>query len=197
MNSNDDSGGPATLAELHCEAQDLALSYIEQIGDDQWGASTPCSEWNVRALVNHITAGNLWVAALAAGETADDVGTSLDGDLLGDDPVGSFRASMETACRAFDEPGAMERIFPLSFGDVPGSLYVSQRFVDVLIHAWDVAEATGQAADLDNGLVHRCYDVVEPWRDAIRESDAFGAEVPVEDDAATQVQLLALLGRRA
>jgi hypothetical protein len=38
--------------------------------------------------------------------------------------------------------------------------------------------------------------VVEPWRDTIRESDAFGAEIPVEDDAATQVQLLALLGRR-
>ena len=197
MTSNDNTGGSATLSELHYEAQDLALSYIEQIGDVKWGASTPCSEWNVRTLVNHITAGNLWVAALAAGETADDVGTSLDGDLLGDDPVGSFRASMETACRAFDEPGAMERIFPLSFGDVPGSLYVSQRFVDVLIHAWDVAEATGQAASFDNELVHRCYDVVEPWRDAIRESDAFGAEIPVEDDAATQVQLLALLGRRA
>lgn len=186
-----------SLADLHCRAQDLALSYIEEIADDQWEAATPCSEWDVRALVNHLVARNRWVVELAEGRTIAEVGGALDGDVLGEDPVASFRASARAACDVFAEPDAMTQTFQLSFGDVPGSLYVSERFVDVLIHAWDVAIATGQATTLNDELIGRCYDMVAPRRESLRESDAFGPEVPVDDDAATQVRLLAMLGRRA
>lgn len=185
-----------SLADLHCQAQDLALSYTEGIADDQWGAATPCSEWNVRALVNHLMVGNRWVVELGDGRTIAEVGDALEGDVLGADPVASFRQSALRACNVLAAPDAMTQTFRLSFGDVPGSLYAAERFVDVLIHAWDIATATGQAANLDDDLVSRCYDVVEPRRDAIRERDDFGPEVPVEDDAPTQVRLLALLGRR-
>lgn len=185
-----------SLPELHCRAQDLALSYIEGIADDQWTAATPCSEWDVRALVNHLAAGNWWVAELATGKTIEEVGEMLEGDVLGSDPIAAFRESADAACEAFSEPGAMSRTFHLSFGDAPGALYASQRFVDVVIHAWDVATATGQVNTLDDALVGRCFDIVEPQREAIRDSDLFGPEIPVDDDAATQVRLLAMLGRR-
>jgi uncharacterized protein (TIGR03086 family) len=186
-----------SLADLHCRAQDLALSYIEGIADDQWDAATPCSEWNVRALVNHLVANNRWVVELAEGKTIAEVGDALDGDVLGEDPIESFRRSVGPACEAFAEQDAMSQTFHLSFGEVPGSLYASERFVDVLIHAWDVATATGQAATLNDDLVGRCHDMVESQREVIRRGDAFGPEIPVDDDAATQVRLLALLGRRA
>jgi uncharacterized protein (TIGR03086 family) len=137
------------------------------------------------------------VVELATGKTIDEVGGLLEGDVLGDDPVEVFQDSADAACDAFAEPGAMSRTFHLSFGDAPGSLYVSQRFVEVLIHSWDVAVATGQVAGLDDELVRRCFDIVEPRQEAMRGSGLFGSEVPVDDDAATQVRLLAMLGRRA
>jgi len=186
-----------SLPELHCRAQDLALSYIEEIADDQWTAATPCSEWDVRALVNHLAADNWWVVELATGKTIEEVGGMLEGDVLGPDPVAAFRDSADAACKAFSGPGAMTRTFHLSFGDASGALYASQRFVDVVIHGWDVATATAQVTTLDDALVGRCFDIVEPQREVIRASDLFGPEVPVDDDAATQVRLLAMLGRRA
>ena len=186
-----------SLADLHCRAQDLALSYIEGIADDQWQAATPCSEWDVRALVNHLVANNRWVVELSKGKTIAEVGDALDGDMLGMDPIAAFRESAGAACDAFAKSGAMTQTYQLSFGEAPGSLYVSERFVDVLIHAWDVATATGQATALSDELVGRCFDMIEPQRDAIRANDDFGPEVPIDDDAATQVRLLALLGRRS
>jgi uncharacterized protein (TIGR03086 family) len=54
---------------------------------DQWGSPTPCSEWSVRDLVNHVTSEDLWTVALMEGRTIEEVGSSLDGDLLGDEPV--------------------------------------------------------------------------------------------------------------
>lgn len=185
------------LPELHRQAQELALDYIEGVGPTQWNLDTPCSEWDVRSLVNHITAGNRWVGALAHGGRIEQIGEAFGGDLLGGDPVAAFRASMDEACAVFEAPGAMEETFHLSYGDAPGALFASRRFVDVLIHAWDVAVATGQEATLDDALVHRCYDIVEPAKDDIAKSPAFGPRVEVDDDADTQVKLLALLGRRS
>ncbi len=152
--------------------------------------------WDVRALVNHIVSGNLWAAELAAGRTIDDVGDRLDGDVLGDHPVAAYDASAAVAAAAFEAPGALDAPCAVSYGPVPGSVYAGHRFIDVLIHGWDLAVATGQDTTIDADLVDACLAVVEPQADLLRASGSFGQRVDIPADADPQTRLLALLGRQ-
>ena len=70
------------MRELHRRASERFGAYVQAVGDDQWGRPTPCTEWDVRALVNHLVYEQRWVAPLVQGKTIADVGDSLEGDLL-------------------------------------------------------------------------------------------------------------------
>ncbi len=157
---------------------------------------TPDSEWDVRALLNHVIAGNLWAAELAAGRTIEQVGDQLDGDVIGADPAAAYDRSAAAAAAAFDAPGVMDAPCAVSYGPVPGSVYAGHRFVDVLIHGWDLAAATGQDTTLDPALVDACLEVIEPQVEAFRAAGAVGPAVPAAPDASQQTRLLAILGRR-
>ena len=85
------------VAALHRNALGSTRKFVAGVRDDQWALPTPCGDWSVRELVNHIVAGNLWAAELANGRTIDDVGSDLDGDMLGADPVAAYDASAEAA----------------------------------------------------------------------------------------------------
>ena len=81
------------IAELHSQALDATREVIAGVRQGQWAVPTPCQGWDVRALVNHVVAGNLWAAELAAGATISEVGDHLDGDVLGADPLAAYDAS--------------------------------------------------------------------------------------------------------
>src|ERR1700745_3990685 len=149
------------IAELHAKALDATGTIVAGLPADRWHADTPCGRWDVRALGNHVVSGNLWAAELAAGRTIDDLGDRLDGDVLGADPVGAYDASAKAAAAAFRAPGAMDAPCAVSYGPVPGSVYAGHRFLDVFIHGWDLAVATGQDTALDAGLMRACQDVIE------------------------------------
>jgi uncharacterized protein (TIGR03086 family) len=183
------------IAELHAEALDATGTIVTGIPADRWHADTPCDGWDVRALVNHVVSGNLWAAELAAGRTIEDVGDRLDGDVLGPDPVGSYAASAKAAAAAFRAPGALNAPCAVSYGPVPGSVYAGHRFIDVLIHGWDLAAATGQDTALDATLVQDCREVIEPQLEAFRGAGAFAGPLPVPAGATGQTRLLAMLGR--
>ncbi|MDR2984494.1 MAG: TIGR03086 family protein, partial [Nocardiopsaceae bacterium] len=137
------------IAELHRRALDSTGRVVAGISADQLDLTTPDADWDVRALLNHVVGGNLWAAELAAGNTIDEVGERLDGDLIGTDPAAAYDRSATTAAAVFETPGAMDAPCAVSYGPVPGSVYAGHRFVDVLIHGWDLAEATGQDTSLD------------------------------------------------
>src|SRR5215471_10476071 len=183
------------IAELHAKALDATGMIVAGIPADRWHTDTPCDGWDVRALVNHVVSGNLWAAELAAGGTIEDVGDRLDGDVLGPDPVGTYTASAKAAAAAFRAPGALDAPCAVSYGPVPGSVYAGHRFIDVLIHGWDLAVATGQDAELDPALMQACREVIEPQLAAFRGAGAFGAELPAPVGATAQDRFLAMLGR--
>ncbi len=188
-----------SAAELLVRALGSAQQYVAGIRVDQWADPTPCTEWDVRALVGHLVNENLWAGELFNGKTMAEVGDRLDGDLLGDDPAGAFTSSVAVAKEAVLAPGAMEAICHLSFGDYPGSEYAEQLFLDMLVHGWDVATATGQDARLAQDLVDACYPVAQKIAGAVRSAGVgvLGEDLPVTSDADLQTRLLALLGRRA
>ncbi len=184
------------IAALHRGALGSTREFVAGVGDDQWALSTPCGDWSVRELVNHIVAGNLWAAELATGRTIDEVGSALDGDMLGADPVAAYDASAKAAADAFEAPGALDAPCAVSYGPVPGSVYAGHRFLDVLIHGWDVAAATGQGTDLDPNLVDGCWEVVRPQLALLQSSGAFGTAAIASADDSPQANLLAALGRK-
>lgn len=186
----------ADIAELHARALESTGAIVAGIPPDHWHCWTPCEGWDVRALVNHLVSGNLWAAELAGGATIDGVGGRLDGDLLGSDPAASYAESARSAVAAFRRPGALDALCAVSYGPVPGAVYAGHRFVDVLIHGWDLAAATGQDTTLDQGLMEACQKIVEPQLEAFREAGAFGREADVPPGASAQTRFLAKLGRR-
>jgi uncharacterized protein (TIGR03086 family) len=183
------------IAELHDRALESTGRVVAGIRADQWHNPTPCEGWDVRDLVNHLVSGNLWAAELAAGATIDEVGDRLDGDLLGSDPHTAFDASAKASSEVFHRSGALEAQCAVSYGPVPGSVYAGHRFIDVLVHGWDLATATGQDTTIEPALVDACLDVVEPQAGLLQASGMFGTGVDPSPEATPQTRLLSVLGR--
>jgi uncharacterized protein (TIGR03086 family) len=183
------------LPELHDQALAATRQYVAGVGANQWEASSPCEGWDVRELVNHIVSGNFWAGELARGKSIEDVGDRLDGDILGDDPTAAYDESARAASEAFHAPGAMEAPCAVSYGPVPGEVYLGHRFIDVVVHGWDVAKGTGQDTTLDPELVEACWTVIEPQKEMLLGSGAFGTDHEPEPGADRQTALLELLGR--
>ena len=183
------------IAELHAEALRATGRIVDSIPADRWHSDTPCEGWDVRALVNHVVAGNLWAAELATGATIASVGDRLDGDVLGADPAKAYAGSADAAAAAFGRPGALEAPCAVSYGPVPGEVYAGHRFIDVLVHGWDLAVGSGQDATLDPVLVEACRQVLEPQVGGFRAAGVFGPEIAVPPDAPAQTRFLAMVGR--
>jgi uncharacterized protein (TIGR03086 family) len=160
-----------------------------------WTAPTPCAEWDVRTLVNHVVGELLWVPPLLEGATIADVGDRFDGDVLGENPHAIARRAADDLRRAAAEPGAQERTVHLSFGDFSGGDYLGQVASDVVIHSWDLARGTDSDDDLGADLVAFADDFLTPQIPAWRSAGAFGPEVPTGPDANRQQRLIASTGR--
>ncbi|MEU6040922.1 TIGR03086 family metal-binding protein [Actinomadura sp. NPDC047616] len=177
-------------------AVDDMTARVHGVGDDQWHRPTPCADWDVRELVNHVTVENLWVPPLLAGLAVADLGDVLAGDVLGADPVAAWDAAAHKAVDAFAAPSAADRTVHLSFGDVPGAEYAGELVADMVIHSWDVAHATGGDERLDPELV----DVVAAWfagnEEAYRSGGLIGPHLPTRPGADRQTRLLAAFGRQ-
>src|SRR5947209_19339742 len=184
------------LPYVHEQALEHTRRYVAGVKDDQWKAPTPDEDWDVRALVNHVVSGNFWVAPLVEGKTIEEVGDQYEGDVLGSDPVAAYDQSAKEAAAAFNAPGAMAAPCAVSYGPVPGEIYAGHRFLDVLMHGWDLAKATDQSSRLDPVLVDAALQVLTPQWEPMRASGAFRTDVPVPEDGEPQTRLLAMVGRR-
>src|SRR5438105_4840075 len=131
------------IRELFRRANEEFGRRVHAVGDDQWHQATPCTDWDVRQLMNHLASEALWMPPLLAGKTIAEVGDRFEGDVLGEDPKGAWDEASAGAGAAVSEPEAMERTVHLSFGDVPGEVYTWQVFTDLLIHGWDLARGIG------------------------------------------------------
>ena len=186
----------ADIAQLHRRALDETRSVVAGTDRAQWADATPCDGWDVQALLNHLVSGNLWAAELGSGRTIEEVGARLDGDVLGDDSLAAYDTSAEAAAATFEAPGALDVPCAVSYGPVPGSVYAGHRFIDVLIHGWDLATATGQDATLDPELVDAAYRLLQDQAEMVRASGMFGEDILVPADLGPQTQLLAFIGRK-
>jgi uncharacterized protein (TIGR03086 family) len=128
------------------------------------------------------------------GATIEEVGDRFDGDVLGDDPAARARAAAAEAVAAVGQRIPEGGTVHLSYGEERLEEYVQQLAADHLVHAWDLAMATGTDPTLDPELV----DAVAEWfaerEEMYRSVGAIGDRVTGAGDDA-QSRLIASSGR--
>ena len=160
---------------------------------DQWMAPTPCTDLDVRALLNHLVSGNLLFAALVRGEPLP----GRDTDHLGGEPLPAFQRAAAELRQAFAAPGVLESVYTAPFGTGPGAVLVHVRVIELLAHGWDLARATGQPAAFPDDVAERALAAARQQLSSRPEGPGapFAAEIPVADDAPAVDRLAGFLGR--
>jgi len=185
------------LTVLFQRATDDFGRYVGSVAEEQWHDPTPCTDWDVRMLVNHVTVEQLWVPPLVEGSSVADVGNRFDGDQLGDDPLATWDAAVSASVTSFGAPGALDQSVSLSSGEKATAEYLWEMTVDALIHSWDLARGIGADETLDAELVDVVYERTLPDAESLHETGLFAPPVVVSSDANQQTKLLAIFGRRA
>jgi uncharacterized protein (TIGR03086 family) len=173
---------------------------IVKTAQGQLDAPTPCAEWDVRALLNHVI-GTLW---LAEGLFSDQPprypmvpGGLPPADLAAGDPAVAYAEAAAAALAAAGAGDALTRVHPTPLGDMPGPGLAGFTTLDILVHGWDLARATGQPADLDGRLAAHVLGFAGQAL-ATQESRAgrIGPALTAPDGATVTSQLVAFLGRQ-
>lgn len=183
------------LLSLHRINAEHFTMLVEAVGA-RWDAPTPCTDWSVRDLVNHLTAEQLWASELLAGRTIAEVGDQFAGDVLGDDPVTAWRTAITAAVAAFAAAGTHGLTVELSVGTRAAHEYLDEMVTDLAIHGWDLATALHVDETIDPPTVDR---LLIEWtgRAADLPRPLFGDPLPSEPTDDPQTKLLAIFGRRA
>jgi uncharacterized protein (TIGR03086 family) len=173
---------PVTLFK---RAATNAAALAASVQDDQLGQPTPCADWTVADLLEHMMGGTAYLLGALGVETATP--TRRD----------QYATRVGLCVECLREPGALERRcqspagFEWSIADAAAGT-----FMDQLVHTWDLATAIGADAALDPELVYTCVAMFLPQMPEIgRQAGLVGPAVDVPDDAPPQARLLGAMGR--
>ena len=177
----------------HAEISNNAIRLVEGLTAAQWSNATPCSEWDVRALVNHMAGTSKMLEASASRQTPTH---DPEGDLLGDHPVESFTATLRSTEAAWNGDGALDGDVSIPL-EMPAIAALGVNILDLGTHCWDLARATGQAHGLSAGTIA----LIDEWNhqivsDDVRAGAGFG-EILEPADAEPVTEMLAFVGRTA
>lgn len=162
---------------------------LANIRQDQLGDPTPCTDWTVHQLVDHVVAGN---TRMAGGATPAEHGDDEVGDL-----VAAHAESARAAQARFAAPDGLTRMMDMPFGSVPGAVVIGLRTTDAIVHAWDLARATDQPTDVDADVAEAMLAVSrERIQPGFRgEGRPFAAEQACDSGRPAADRLAAFLGR--
>jgi len=164
---------------------------IARVAEDGWDAATPCEGWTVTDLVQHLVD----TTGMFLGFIGKD---PPGGPSVTDDPVGAFAAARQAMQAALDEPATAGQGYDGLFGPTTLEQSVDGFLsVDLVIHGWDLARATGQDEGMDPDDVRRVHEALQPMGDKLRSPGAFGPEIEPPSGADAQTRLLCFLGRPA
>jgi len=172
------------VVSRHRTACDEFSSRVAEIGD-KWDAPTPCTEWAVRDLVEHVVANHERLVSALGDPVARDP----------DDLAATWRTMEAAAFEALATDGVLDVVVPGPFGEAPVGRFLNIITTDTLVHAWDLARALGVDETLDADLCQRAYERARPGDELLRASGMFGPRIDVPDDARVEHRLVAFFGR--
>lgn len=182
-------------------ALDQTGAVIARIRPEQAALPTPCRSWDVRSLVNHVVDEVRRFAEIAGtGRRGPSEGWVIGADPVGDDWAGAYRVAADSLRAAWQQPGALNRVHRLPGGELPATWALGQQLTELVIHAWDIATATGQSTDLDPELGRITLDwgqanLVADFRGDEADGYHVGPEIPASADAPLYDRIAAFGGR--
>jgi uncharacterized protein (TIGR03086 family) len=177
------------------DAADAAARTVANVDASQFGRPTPCADWDVRALLNHLI---LWTSySLAARARGESVGQDLmDRDFAADPGFAAdYRAQLDRALTAWADPATWERSLDVMGSSTPAADVAALNIAEMVLHGWDLAAATGQAYTVSEPAAAAAMGAVEANADLFREYKGFAEPVEVPPTAPVLDRLLALSGR--
>lgn len=171
---------------------DAVGTLIAKVRPDQWPAPTPCTDWTVRQLVDHLIGMNRVFTALLADEPAPRRAAAGH---VESDPVGTYRETAATLLLAFASPGVIEREYRGPLGSATGADRLQIRQYDLLAHGWDLAQATGQPADLPDDLAELSLAFARAQLTEEYRPGRFAPAQAVDEHTPAIGRLAAFLGR--
>lgn len=160
---------------------------IAGISADELDNPTPCSEFTVRGVLEHMIGGATMFAAAFRGEAPGEPD-------LGD-PLPGIGKALGNLIEAMSAPGALDRTVQAPFGEVPGETFARFVVLDGIVHGWDMATATGQPYSPDDDLVAAVQAFADEALDPLRDGQTFGAATDPGPDATPIERLAASTGR--
>jgi uncharacterized protein (TIGR03086 family) len=165
----------------------------------QMGAPTPCTEWDVRALLSHMI-GTLWLAEGLFADTEPRYPMAPGGlppaDLAGNDPAAAYAEASSVALAAAGKGDALTRTHVTPLGEMPGPALAGFTTLDILVHGWDLAKATSQPTDLDGRLAAHVLGFAEHAITPQTRAPRIGPALTAPADAPVTERLAAFLGRQ-
>jgi uncharacterized protein (TIGR03086 family) len=182
----------------HAEMTDAANAAARTVGhvdSGQFGQPTPCTEWDVRTLLNHLI---LWTSySLEARAQGESVGQDLmDRDFAGRPGFAAdYRARLDGALTAWADPATWERSLDVMGSPTPSADVAALNIAEMVLHGWDLAAATGQAYTVSEPAAAAALRAVEANAELFRQYKGFAEPVEVPPGAPPLDRVLALSGR--
>jgi len=164
--------------DLLPKAYEATAAVLAAVPD--WSAPSPCSEWTVGQVRDHLI------------EAQHAFASAIDGGGVGG--PADFAAAADRCLAALRVPGALTKEHPFPFGPTTGETIAMISLSETVIHGWDIAVGAGLPYDppADAVEVLLAGASAEPGPEGL-----FAAPLPAPADASPFVRLLALLGRKA
>lgn len=169
---------------------------IRQVEISQLANETPCAQWNLHELLNHLVYEIAWVPELLAGKTIAEVGDKLEGDLVDKQPYEAWSKYRHEA-EAVALSAHPEAITHLSYGDVTVKYYLDEVATDVFIHTWDVAQSIGAEYHISAHVAKELYRISRPKIPAMQLAGLVAKPKPTTINPTPEAKLLALYGRNS
>jgi uncharacterized protein (TIGR03086 family) len=176
-----------------------AAAVVSGIAPEQLGQPTPCRDYDVAGLIDHLVEAGRRAAALGRGQAPPAGDESPHVELL--DAPAQLRHAADEAAQAWRQDSRLSSRFTMPWGEEhTGATLVDMYLAELAAHAWDLARATGQLARLDPMLavpaLHGARATIKPqYRDTVGPGSPFGAEVQPTPDAGDWERFAAFMGR--
>ncbi|GAA1427031.1 TIGR03086 family metal-binding protein [Microlunatus lacustris] len=176
-------------------SQQWVAELLAGVTPDQLTLPTPCAEFDVAQLVQHLYGVADRVEALGHGRPAADVPAFVDD--LPEDLAAGYRALAERSQAAWADDAALTRVVVAPFGPLPGAQVVGVYVSEQVTHGWDLAMATGQPAEAAPELAELGERAIRAVLDPLPRGGVvpFGPAVEAAPGAGPTERLAAYLGR--
>lgn len=182
---------------LFAQAVDQAERQVAAVRPAELRNSTPCADYDLRALLGHMVAVLRKLAHVGTGRDARDITDVIDG-ITDTGWATAFAQARRDVDGIWAEDALLDRSVALPWATLPGRVALDAYTHEFTAHSWDVAQATGRLADLDPALAERALDGFATFApaDSRDEKGPFGPVVPASDNADAYTRLATYLGRR-